>query len=139
MPAACLGRSVRRTRVDARRSQPAPVGKLHVTDLVRAGVAGDDEPAAAAAAVVPELPVQARGIVAQIDVVDERARGVGRIRVGTAYRAVTQIGELLVAARTAEGAGNTHAKLSMLVRLGARALFVDQRAAGVAIEPQRRA
>jgi len=63
------------TRDDARRSQPAPVGELSVADLVRARVARDHEPVAAAAAMIPELLMEAGRIVAQVDIVVERARG----------------------------------------------------------------
>ena len=54
----------------------------------------------AAAAVIPELAMNAGRIVAQIDVVIERRGGVRRSRIGALHRRVTQIGELVIAARS---------------------------------------
>src|SRR5258706_15498731 len=99
MTAAARDRSARRPEGDAT-SRPAS-GKLHIADLVRARVARDDEPGMASTAVVPKLLVQAGRVVAQIDVVVESLRGVAPRGIGSAHRGVTEIGELVVSARTA--------------------------------------
>jgi hypothetical protein len=79
-------------------------GELGAQDLVGQGVAGDDQPGAVAPLVEPQLPVDARGVVAEVQVVVE---GLGLVEaVGAVDQGrVAEIGELLRVARAEEGWG----------------------------------
>src|SRR4029079_19216917 len=78
----------------------------------RARVARHHEPTAAATAVKPELLMQARWVLAQIDVVMERLHRVWRCRSRTPHGRIAEIGELVVAARTAKGTGDAQRDLN---------------------------
>src|ERR1700723_237265 len=98
---------------------------------MRPRVADDNDPGAAARAVMPIFALTARRIVALVDIFCHCVLGHLR-RAGPLNVRIAKIGELLGVASSAIGAGEAHfmksRESSMKVRLGADAFFVDDMA-----------
>src|ERR1700722_346625 len=102
---------------------------------MRGRIALVPNPSLTSGAVIPKLAMRARCVVAHIDVSVEAIDGVGRLRIGTFGRSVTEVGELSHIAQATMGAGDPHGR-SMQVGLRAGAALVEHGACGIAIKAQ---